>query len=339
MKRFIRMAGLALVGASFLLSAPAQADDQCCDDCNWWCGDFQFGIDALLWKPQHCTFQFAVETSATTIPSDALETRTVHAIKGDFDWGVRIHAAYARRCSFVGLSYLYIDDNRSSEVRPMVSGNTLAPVNLTEFISDATNVRGRLKQEYQNVDARFGQFITRQCGCEVYTWVNFRYVDLERNENTFATLVDTVPQCAEYEQKSKFDGAGLGVGIGGNFHICNGFYFWGELNPVAIIGDRRTPTAFQRHDLGTGTPQVVTREFDFPRATCIVPGLDFRFAINYAVCCDCVTAVLELGYETNYYWGALEYNVGTTDANDVPETRTCQDFGFAGPYFGVTLQF
>ena len=329
-------------------------EDPCC---NWWCGDLGLGLDYLYWKPMHCPFHYASEiTMFEATGSPARDEKRVYEVKADYDSGFRVHADYELCCSFLNVSYLFYRSSERRHREPERGGtaspNVFVPTNIPLGSAGGANplsfafVEGSMRFTYQNVDVRYGQFLHRMCGCNIYTFGNLRYVDLERKDAVNGVDIDTENPNWRFERKSEFQGLGFGVGLGGNFHICNGFIATGELNTMGIIGNLKTPTDVVNE---AATPAELRTKY--PSPTCIIPALDFRLALNYQLCCPCVIIDLEVGYEVNYYWGPLAFaddraypTVDITTASgaeilEINDTRVCHDIGFAGPYFGITLIF
>ena len=356
MRNVLFKAGLAILSAACLFTGSAQADECCQPDCNWRCGDFAVGVDGLYWKAMQCPFHYASEiTMFESSGTPARSAKNTYEIKADYDWGFRLHADYGINCSLFGISYLYYRTSERASREPERSGGTppnrLVPTNLPLNGTTVFDiVKGTMRLEYQNADFRYGQFLHRSCDCNVYAFGNVRWVDLQR-EDTIEALEGTNQW--RFEREAEFKGVALGVGLGGRFHICNGFYAYGEINTMGVIGNTKTPkyVMFDGSALNGDGAELTT---NFSSPTCVIPALDFRLALNYTFCCDCVDAIIEVGYEVNHYWNALAFpndaiyrNVNIADIAtdgdaqllDLNDTRGCHDIGFAGPYFGVTIQF
>ena len=316
---------------------------------NWFCGDLEVGIQALYWKPIQCPFHYASEVTMFEATGPAHSEKTVHESKAQYDWGYRFYADYDLGCWFVGLSYQWYRSSTRSHVEPERPTNPFAPTNLPLAATGAGGVTGwtfinpTLRIEYENVNFRYGQSLKRVCGFDFYTFANVRWVDIERVDNIKAVAAAGT---WDVERRAEARGVALGAGLGGRFAICDCVTVYGEFNPMALIGSLKTPV--QMTDLSSTSGNIHLKNVS-PSPTCVNPALDFKIAINYVYCCSCLNLEFELGYELDYYWNVTAlppeefYRTATMDSAadllDINSTRHCGNIGFAGPYFGVGLQF
>lgn len=308
--RLMKMGAIALALICVAATQPAQSMGCCGID-----GDLSVGVQALYWKPSHCAYEYARTAAGQGNPSII----SVSDIKADYDWGFRALAGYECGCFYSQVSYQWLQTDDQ------------AVANQSEAIglSRANDqVRARLFYEYQNVDLRAGQYLHHSGGCHFGVFGNVRWVDLKRNNRVDGF---TANGSSSWTQKARFNGAGLGVGTSGNFCLWEGLNGFGEFNLMGIIGDRKTPTSQTIPDTG---PIVNIR---FRSNTCVIPAMDFRVGLDYKFCTCGTTIALEVGYEMNYYWNALEYEspTGVTTTG----VRECFDVGFAGPYLGGRITF
>ncbi len=316
MKRLI--AALILLTASYV---SADSCDPCWSTCGP-CGDFDIGAQYLYWKPAICDYKIAEKSF------DNNNRTEIVGIKPDYDSGVRAWLGYYRDCSFAQVSYLWLETHDTFTIE--LDGATSMTIPGTGFLFN--RVRPTLKLQYQNADVKVGQYLHRGRACTFGVYGNFRWVDIERRLHVRGFSANSQ---ARLEQKSQFDGGGLGVGMTGDFCIWNGFSGFGEFGAMAVLGERRFPT-WQTARSGLPTSIVRTSE-----VTCVIPAVDFRVGINYAWDCLCTTVLFELGYELDYYWAALKY----ADLPAAAETIVtggpirCRDVGFAGPFLGVHALF
>jgi Legionella pneumophila major outer membrane protein precursor len=242
-------------------------------------------------------------------------------MRPDLHWGFRVGAGYERDCSYGQVSYLWYESydvaalTRSEFVLPLVL------IGVGTQADDFQKVENRLTLRYQNVDLRWGQRVLHGCDRSFDLFGNVRWVDLQRKMRSRGLNEQGVSGI--WTQHSRFNGAALGVGASAQFGIWECFSFVGQINSMAVIGEREVPTN-KRNDRGT-----ITNE-SYPGDTAVIPALDLRFGINLAheVCCNGFF-FLEIGYELHHYWHALNY---TQDGSTNIAIISCQDIGFAGPY-------
>ncbi len=332
-KLVIAFAAITCIASTQSLAAQnACCPDACCNPC-WdpcdWCGDFEVGAHALYFKPMHCAYAYA----QTTNPAAPPNTVKIFDIKADYDWGFRVFVGYISDCTFVDVSYLWLETGDSQEL-DTAGLPGIAPIGVTAGTT-IPRVRAFLGFDYQNVDIRIGQFLHRRCGCDFNVFANIRWVDIERRNQVIATsFPGGVPGATSWRQKAEFDGAGLGVGSAGEFCVWRDVNFFGSFNFMGIIGDRKTPRSVVVTDAGA------VSTISWRSNTCVIPAFDFRLGLNYTWNCACTVVTLELGYEGNFYWNALEYQTGVQNAAATTNpTRECHDIGFAGPFFGGRVMF
>ncbi len=340
MKKLLMKLGIALVGVSCLVATPGLSaqccPDPCCDpccdpcwnDCFDWCdGEFMVGAHALYWRPYQCQIIFATRSVG---PTNNVTNRTNHQLTADYDWGVRGFAGYNQDCTFVGISYLWLETDDTSTIRS--AANDLLPIAIVGAQA-ASGARGHLRFQYQNVDVRVGQQLHKGCGCSFGVFVNGRWVQLDRKFDVKYFADETA--ASSYREKDELNGGAIGIGVMGEFCIWNGVNAFGEINPMAVIAERKNQTET------TVVQSTGLRINDiFPTLTSVMPALDLRFGLNYTWDCMCTTLVFELGYELNYYWTSLNQpaTLGATAAA-APGFRACDDQGFGGIFFGGRVMF
>jgi Legionella pneumophila major outer membrane protein precursor len=309
------LAGTPLVGQGSCGYSCNSCCDPCWDRCDW-CGNFEVGAHALYWKPMTCAWAYG----SLARPNEML----VKTIKPDYAWGFRLFGLYTRDCFFAQLTYTWLQTRDGTDRLDELNVNGF--INLVNQLNRAA---AKLDYDYQNVDLRLGQFIHRSPGCQFNLFGNVRWVEIEENRHLFGNNQLTGDLgAASITYKTEFSGVGLGVGTSGEYGLGCNFNAFGQLNFMAIIGDRQNPNNHIRTAARAST-------IDYKSNTCIIPAADLRFGFNYEWTCRCLTTVWEIGYETNYYWNVLERVSQDADGN----VRDCIDLGFAGPYAGVRILF
>lgn len=306
------------------LAAPAAALDVC-----GFCADVEVGADVLYWKPTHCTWNYA--TLFFPDQSNPTNVRTFD-LKSDYDFGFRVNVALLRNCLYTQASYLWIktNDDQKARVQP---DSVLVISSFTDTLPANTSLaqaNARQRFTYQNFDIRLGNYLHRSRGCDFHLFANLRWAEIEKEQLLRGTVEDTGGNAlfgGQLERDFRFYGIGLGVGMGGEFCLFQGFNALGEVGLMGLIGNRKVRRHYFLDPLGEATDTT------YPTQTTVVPAAQFRLAINYSWCTQCATIIAELGYELDYYWNAINFtNAPTWD-------RFCEDAGFAGPYAGVQVVF
>jgi Legionella pneumophila major outer membrane protein precursor len=211
--------------------------------------------------------------------------------------------------------------------------------------------RANLKARYWDADLRAGQCISHDCGLDFSAFAGVRYVDIcetlsARCEGTRDPGSKEASDVRiDQTRRREFSGVGPEIGIGLATDMCGCYYARGEIIALAIIGSSKgwckssTQSSPQNGEVMAGGDDSFER-FNGPRCTTVVPGLEARLAVGLGVCWCSLESAIELGYTVTHFWNVLSGVSGIASSNIVATTRSSSDdFGFAGPYLGLRLQF
>jgi Legionella pneumophila major outer membrane protein precursor len=227
--------------------------------------------------------------------------------------------------------------------------------------------RASLKTDYWDIDARFGRYIHQGCKCNVQAFGGVRYVNIcETMTARFGggtkvdvRLIPEVPivqildRTLSQVRKREFTGAGPEIGFGAKFDVWCNLYARGELSGLAIIGTRKafvkshaaelTATPDEEAELQQQEPtprQEFTQCFRFDSCVSVAPGLETRLAVGYGRKCGCLDGQLEIGYTLTHYWNILGGGEALSSPNMAATNSLFErDFGIAGPYIGLRLNY
>jgi Legionella pneumophila major outer membrane protein precursor len=292
------------------------------------CGDFEFGLHALVFSPIACEYDYAT-TAEAVVADNTYRTATTHC---ELDWGFRVFGRMVKDCNFIGVSYQWF------ESRAKDSSVGLGTVrNLSGIV--ANKAEAALRLEYQNLDVRLGKYIHRVCGCDFYLFGNARWVDLRYNRHTRGVTIEGL--VFNGNEKSTLEGGAIGVGGGAEYDMWCDVGLFGDLNLLGVVAQRSTNNVFAPTN-NTGANNTSTK-VAYASDTCINPEIDFRIGINYTYTCGCWSFVGELGYELDYFWNAFAFprgDIGGTLASRLTNRfRECEDVGFSGLFFGGRFLF
>lgn len=343
MKKLRKALSFCLIGGSLLISNQAVASSNWCDLDGCW----ELGVEALYWKPCICDWQYGFTKSDSRLSAgvdnhifqDALTVAT------DYEWGFRILGGYLSHdcCRSLRLDWVYLRSKDSDHAAPNAfiratprnpsapSPNTLTP-----------NVQlpvAKLRLEYNRVNLRGAQYLHRGCNLDLYTYVGIRWINIEQTRHV-AGLAFVGGAAVESpddiftrkgREKSKFDGAGLEFGLGGEYRTRCGLSLVGLVAPTVTLGERK-------HHLSANFTEVGFVSNYASRTHC-TPGLDFRLGLSYTRECDCAIVVGELGYEMHYYFNTLAtIDNWVEDTVEALQSR-CINVGFGGPYASLKVRF
>ncbi len=177
----------------------------------------------------------------------------------------------------------------------------------------------------------------RGCGSDVHAYLGVRYIDLfERLKTRFTGTwaADSLgPAQINQSQRSEFDGTGPEVGLGGQFCVWGDFGISGELGMMALIGTRKNRVRTIVEIFESGSTSVERQEFQYDNCLAVIPGINFRTAVNWTMECSCIKGGVELGYKLDHYFNALYSAINAVN------TTKLRGIGFAGPFVGFSLTY
>jgi Legionella pneumophila major outer membrane protein precursor len=272
---------------------------------------FYGGGDALYWQPGSGSFDYAL-----------LNTGTVRTICPDYAWGGRLYGGCLSDCLRFELSGLWLDGSDTALVR----GENIVLPFCAEIGIEKAN--GKLQTSYWNVDVRAGFAFHRDCLLSFELLGGARFANiLQRREVAGITSEEAL---IFSKDRLEFSGGGPEVGVRADAQLLCGIYLMGELDLIALIGERK---------------QNVSRseglDVHFRDETAVVPAVDLRLALGYGRQVGCWELAAELGYQMNYFFQPLTplIEFAETVSVLVPVTRHERDISFGGPFIGIRVGF
>ena len=333
----IRFRHLVSIGAAlvFLLSGRLSGDQRyLCVPCP--SGTWELGARALYFTPMTCPYAYATvfrDTEAATRKGRA------QLIPCRADWGFRISGDYREGCTFVTLSYQWLD---VSTTRSLVTAdNVIVQGGILNVFGPGT-ATGQTGFEYQNAGIQLGTHLLHGCRALVYLYGDARWVDLTYRRAARSTITGGIAATAfnQSEEKSALEGGAIGIGLGGRVDLGCDVGAFMDSTLLGVIGRRSIKRArFRSRD---ATSPVSERTEFYPAEVCVIPEADLRIGLSYTAGCGSCKWVAEIGYEFDYFWQGAVFpdftNAGLVEdpADYVP---VCQDVGFAGLFFGTRLTF
>jgi len=285
-----------------------------CDDVCW-----SVGVDALYWKSCQCPFDYGELRSNVLSPTPVTESQMLR-VKPGYEWGFRVWIGAERDCTFATLDWTYYSDTDLS-IANAGDNNLVVVPNL----ANATRAVARMKTRYNKINLRLGYYFHRGCDIDFYTFAGLRYLDLDSLRNV---VVQAVSDEDSLKQIYQWDGFGVEVGLGTDYHIGCGFHLAGYIAGIGALGHQKTRADMEGQGAG-GTPS----RWRYPTYVQCLPGVEFRLGFNYTYVCGCWQLKGEIGYQLDYYFDMFSIKDGDSDFS------RCIDVGFAGPFIGLSLQF
>ncbi len=303
-------------------------------------GDINFGVQGIYWQPIGCDFHWASKRFDFSVVDPESVAFDNLSVKARYDWGFRLFATYEQDCNYFDLSYAW---HRASGTQCTMQGYNRVAVSGTNrmfipFVNQSENraaiAQVLLAYRYQNVDLQVGRVFHRRCCDEVKAFGNIRWVDLRQKQRI--RFIDLSGEDLEdmrggtVVQIADFEGIGLGTGVKGSYSLPCQIGLTGSINPMAIIGKQTIPT----FDINLQTLQ----QRDISGSNCVIPAVNAQLGLTWNCCGRCYQIEVDLGWEVEYYWGALKAIPAAYNEQD-NVTSECFDIGFSGPYFGGRILF
>ena len=323
---------------------PCCAPDFCLCDSSWLCGWWEVGGAALWEEPCVQAFSFA---DGQTFLDNGRTTHTLFDVKPHFHWGFRVWASWYSEvpCLFANATYKHIHsyrDGKSVDIAPY----PVAVINhIGEVFEDPTSsLSARQRTLYDTAYLRFGHNFYCDCDSFFYAFVDGRYVGAEIQRNVNFQAIEGRNSPAFWEEKSRFDGGGLELGVGGEYGICGCLSAAGFFSTMGLIGNRSDSWERNQTFQGIGTIVDDYKKRNFVNS---IVGFNLRAGLNYKDCfCLCgypVRVVGEIGYEIDYYVNILglrliSYLATPAFADTTLPDATHANFGTSGLYLSLAIR-
>lgn len=319
----VLVACLALGSVGGAVVVQAQSYNACCDpcysDCCCWDGCFQIGASAIWWRPSTPYFEYGRVNTTSSGAFVAVEPAGFHA---EYQWGFQIFGGWFphNACWFGHAKWNYL--NRSKNHGRIE--DPIIPVFTTNTAQLSATAKSRF--EYNQVYARLGYYLQRNCYVDFYTYGGLRWVDV-RVRFTIEGI-NSDDELNVYRERTETWAVGIETGFGGEYHLGCGFNLNGRMGFFGGVGE-------QKHFFGSPTVTTVASaaETQIPTQVFCLPGFDARFGVNFTYECCCTEIVLELAYEMDYYFDAI------TVKNAESVFSSWHDVGFAGPVLSLSVCF
>jgi hypothetical protein len=326
MKTIIPKLGFSLLIGSSLLTSSLFAQSASSGGSLWDCcsGCWEVG-GAALWQ-QTCVQNFIFADDQTRGVGITTKHNLID-VKPRFSWGFKIWGGWysCDNCNFASLTWKHLWSHKDS--RTYTAKATLILSNVGGTVS--SSVFGRQATAYDTAYLSLGR--TLYCGCDsrFYSYGSIRYVRGEIRRYAKDNLGDF------FKDRSKFQGGGLEVGIGGEYSLGCKLSLVGQLGGMILLGRR---THYFARGIVEGGVNLVTNSITIKSITKCVPAIDARLGINYTYdwcACGCnLRLVGEIGWEMDYYWNMLALYPYASSTHLDPT-----NFGTNGPYASLVLRF
>lgn len=344
--------------------------DQCCNESCF--GGVDFGVDFLLWKPAVNDLDWSATLVEETVPGTGFEPSGIdvfvkyHDVCPGWEPGFRLRLSKdACWCDWrLGLSYTRVKSSAHDHVDSCLdctasctnSSETVVapPVFGSSSFSPSSQInfaQGKWESTYQAWDILFAYDIDC-CRCHVFSpFFGVAGLNLDMKlEADYQHCPGTLQNSIEYKWTDSFFGAGLKVGSGYSYNICDCLKLFATASGSLIVGDddaRNTQTFWD----GLTTPNFVTVRWKDDDCARILPGYHFQLGVLYESCYCGTEWGFRLGWEFVEWLNVANHRTFVSDAtvssvspptsanvasSTSPNTRA---YGFHGLLAGLEVHF
>ena len=311
-------------------------------------GSWSLGVEALYWQPNNGDFQYALTRKQTTGTNATHNALTTKEVSNDYDWGFRLDGTY--HIPFQGkdveLSWVHFDHDQISDSSNAyrTGSNAENAVNLPwDYVSPALgdstqafdSIHGKSEYDYDHVDLVFGQKIKVGNRVMLRPFAGARWAEIDTKNTAAAKFADqSAVSPTDINQnwrfKSDFEGVGPRVGMDGDLDLGNGFGISVRAGLSLLVGDQKNSNAGEQTTIADDSTQTVdVLSHRVSKTIRVVPATDVKLGVNYThVFSQSLAALVEVGYEVNNYFGALNKDLNGS-FNSVNGNN---NFAWSGPY-------
>lgn len=312
----------ALGLAAFQPSAPPEApggigctdpacgcETGCCDDCcPGWCHRINVFGEFLYLKPRNAEIAYAVPIDgnfAQGVPPQIVQIGPVEVLDPDYEPAFRGGVGFTlNECSAIVATYTNFESRTLDAVQLPGGGPnnpSLFPLIFSPFPINAAqgtlDAAALMDLNFELIDLDYKGLIAYNCDYRVNYVVGARYATLDQlvaanylagvNNNNVVSAVT-------------FDGAGLKLGMEGEYYACNSqFYAYGK-GSASLIGGEFRASYFSNVNTD---PAITNTSWSAGR---LVGIYDLEVGVGWRNCCD--TLRFSVGYSYNIWTNVVKNN-------------------------------
>lgn len=338
-------------------------------------GGFFLGGTAFYLQPSanNGDLDFAILGTGTIAPFHSLIKS--HDPDYDWGWGVNVGYIFPQTGNDVAVNYWHVGIDNTDSVFGPGFFSAIFPITftnqnvaITDFALLTNHLFSKLEFDFDQGDISFGQFIDVGCRLILHPTVGIQYTRIDQgissNLAASASGVDSgvafsFPVISSANLKSDFDGIGPRIGMDGTYYLGAGFGLAGHFAAALLVGDLDSKlTAFSSEAGGDFQgavniipPLTVQNSFSLNSTRRIVPNLQGKLGVDYTYMFNNAAnsyVTLEVGYQVDEYFNALDYLRSSGNFNTGPDDVTINyttgpvrhrtaDFDFSGAYANLTV--
>lgn len=283
------------------------------------------GGGIIYWQPCGFRNQYGFRSSVTGVTTFNNELY----LNPDYAPGFQVLVgSEGCQCLFTSLIWTHFC---LGTVHKMSSGNLF--MFLGDTVLQVAQALARQNTHYDKVDLRVGMYACKTCNARLYGFGSLRYLYLEQDRLKRGILIDGSRQ--QDNEVSRFTGAGLGLGFGGQYDLSCGLGVYGDADVVASLGTRITE--FQHREFNSSNVLTFRRKQQEPNRMACFPGFEAKVAATYTYDVCYFKLYGQIGWEYNYYF--QPFLVRQIDLGDGNNLTTPQSIAFHGPFASLSLRY
>ena len=315
-------------------------------------GSWSLGMEALYWQPTNSDFQYALTRNQQTGGNATRDIFDTKEVENHYGWGFRLDGTYhiPVQGKDVEASWVHFDERQVSETSTAYrTGNGLAnsvnlpwdyltpgmlPVGSDSAQQEFDSIHAKSEYDYDHLDLMFGQKLKVGNRVMLRPFAGVRWADIEA-KNTVSAIFnpdsgDDISQ--NWRFNTDFEGIGPRVGMDGDVDLGYGFGVSIRAGFSLLVGQEENDHLVRQNNATENS--VDTLKHNVSDTIRVVPETDIKMGVNYTyVFNQTLSALVEVGYEVNNYFDALDKSVlGTFDS-----VNSSTDFAWSGPYARLQL--
>lgn len=292
-------------GISCTDAACGCGDASCCDDCPGWCHRINVFGEFLYLRPRNAEIAYAVPINGNLAPGGQVQIGPVATLDPDYEPAFRGGVGFTlNECSAVVATYTNFE-SRTLDAVQLVGGGpdnpALWPLILSPFVFNPNiltlDAAALMDLNFELIDVDYKGLIAYNCDYRVNYVVGARYAQLDQLVAATYTAGVTTNNVVS---AVNFDGAGLKLGLEGEYYACNSqFYAYGKGYASMIGGEFRT-SYFSASD---ADPSIVDTSWSAGR---LIGIYDLEVGVGWRNCCDSIR--LSVGYSYSIWTNVVKNN-------------------------------
>lgn len=277
----------------------------CCDCCPGWCHRINVFGEFLYLRPRNAEIAYAVPVNGNLAPGQQVQVGPVEVLDPEFQPGFRAGVGFTlNECSAIVGTFTNFESSTSDSVQLAGGGPNQEviwpllrhpfPVNAGQFTLDAA---ARQEINFELIDVDYKGLIAYNCDYRINYLVGVRYAQLDQLvQATYSAPVNVANVLSTVD----FEGAGLRLGLEGEYYAVNSQFFAYGKGIMSLIGGEFRTTYQSNSNFD---PAIVDTSWTAGR---IVGIYDLEVGVGWKNTCD--TFRLNVGYTYSIWTNVVKNN-------------------------------